>query len=232
MRAIQTAIFVLGSFTASLTFGEASECSATNAPPLLGSIPLNQNIEIMRKSFENVQRARGARKTIETIGHIAAFTNRFRPFGKWDYKRMLNSNFEDAGNFHFGAVGAAAGFSPRELQMGAGAVTEVEGAGSLLPPVYPYGDQLEDAHWIEQGWRYKEEVFDANRPASGNMASEPASYCDDGAPEPVEDVTIEELIGELREELQADGTVIFRMHYEAELTPSDREGRVIIEEVE
>ena len=81
----------------------------------------------------------------------------------WDYKKD-NPLFEDFGNFNYGAVGAAAGYSLGILQRMGGWVTTVQGEGEKpstmvqarlgIGGTYPYGDQRRDAEQISAGVSY------------------------------------------------------------------------------
>jgi hypothetical protein len=88
----------------------------------------------------------------------------------WDYKQydhqgysIGQSKFEDFGNFNYGAVGAAAGYSLSVLQHMAGYVQQHDNEGTKTNEVfarlgiggtYPYGDQLKDAVQIDRGFNY------------------------------------------------------------------------------
>lgn len=83
--------------------------------------------------------------------------------GIWDYKGA-GEQFEQFGNFNYGAVGAAAGYSLGILQRMAGFIQDVENEGVKSPSMasarlghggtYPYGDQLRDALNIAAGFNY------------------------------------------------------------------------------
>lgn len=96
------------------------------------------------------------------------FKNAVKPGGKWDFKRDGNPQYDRFGNFHYGAVGKAAGFSEIMLLNEGGRVnTAADGAGisgtwwkGYSDGVIPYGDQWQD-HWdINQGFDY----YDNHRP--------------------------------------------------------------------
>lgn len=85
---------------------------------------------------------------------------RVAPGQSWDYKHQIEGkDYQDFGNFNYGAVGAAAGFSEYELLVAAGAVQVLQNAWSLatghpenvtashgIPFIqYPYGDDMRDA---------------------------------------------------------------------------------------
>jgi hypothetical protein len=90
------------------------------------------------------------------------FANKVRPGGEWDFKQE-GSEFEDFGNFHFGVIGAALGYSPETLQRAASLVQNVTdlvaalrgkstfGTGSPLGGP-PYGDQASDQSNIRDGF--------------------------------------------------------------------------------
>ncbi|HSG38569.1 MAG TPA: RHS repeat-associated core domain-containing protein, partial [Thermoanaerobaculia bacterium] len=82
------------------------------------------------------------------------------PKGPWDFKHHHTDAYQDFGNFHFGAVSAAAGM-PIDLTLwGAGLVHKVlgkdpgSGVGSPLILIPPYGDDYRDQHWIKEGFMW------------------------------------------------------------------------------
>lgn len=97
--------------------------------------------------------------------NAAWFVNNVRPGGKWDYKTE-DPAYESFGNMNFSAVGAAQGWSLRDLHGGAGAVQRMQQNGDRIqhffnpkhgiresegevfgPP--PGGDQRKDYNDIE-----------------------------------------------------------------------------------
>jgi RHS repeat-associated protein len=93
------------------------------------------------------------------------FANKVREGGIWDYKRMA-AEYGDFGNFHYGVVGAAAGYSLPTLLKAAGVVQKltnmynyfrgygvVQTQGSLFSEA-PYGDDPLDQYWMTQGFLY------------------------------------------------------------------------------
>ena len=99
----------------------------------------------------------------------AAWLNRVRDYGEWDYKRRLDDHdvYQDFGNFNFGLTGAARGHSLRYLLSLANADQTGKNwalvAGSALglndPPVfsadYPReGDQPRDLAMIKLGYAF------------------------------------------------------------------------------
>ncbi|MEG5321252.1 polymorphic toxin type 44 domain-containing protein [Enterobacter bugandensis] len=85
------------------------------------------------------------------------FYQRVRNRGPWDYKQK-NKLWADYGNFHYGAVGYAAGIPAEILHIAAGAAQEV--AKTSLPvwghfyTDAPFGDDPRDQFWIKQGIDY------------------------------------------------------------------------------
>lgn len=85
------------------------------------------------------------------------FYTQVRNRGPWDYKQR-GSQYESFGNFHYGAVGNAAGFSKETLLRAAGlaqtfAGTSVDVFGRWWS-VAPYGDDPRDQYWIKEGIDY------------------------------------------------------------------------------
>ena len=119
----------------------------------------------------NILRARASQS-------IVWFLERVAPEGEMDYKVIDNKKYENFGNFNYGAVATAFGFSQEAALRGAGLVqTAVDAwrkrnnsdyihaaayglkhaADFLGDP--PYGDQEKDQEMIKQGIRYYHEVF-------------------------------------------------------------------------
>lgn len=80
----------------------------------------------------------------------------------WDYKNQGNvhhDEYEDGGNFNYGATGKAAGISSPVLLRAAGWAQRGGPVGSAPDEGVPwgrapYGDQRRDQAWINQGIRY------------------------------------------------------------------------------
>ncbi len=97
-------------------------------------------------------------KMAKQLGPID-FYDKVRSGGDWDFKKRDTDRkkYEDFGNYHFGVVGRAAGWSPDTLRKGAGAYaiysgTSPEGSGWPWPfGQPPYGDDFIDHTWINQG---------------------------------------------------------------------------------
>ncbi|TFY93693.1 bacteriocin [Pseudomonas nabeulensis] len=85
------------------------------------------------------------------------FYTQVRNRGPWDYKQ-ISKEYEAFGNFHYGAVGIAAGFSEEVLLRAAGFAQSR--AGSDEPEFghwwgkAPFGDDPVDQYWIKEGMKY------------------------------------------------------------------------------
>ncbi len=85
------------------------------------------------------------------------FYNKVRNKGDWDFKQQ-GVEFANFGNFHYGATGSAAGFSPSILLRMAGAAQTRAGTSSpewgspLSGP--PFGDDPVDQEYIMRGIFY------------------------------------------------------------------------------
>ena len=103
------------------------------------------------------------------------FIGQVKPGGPWDYKRGGNDQYENFGNFHYGAVGAAIGLDKETLVRAAGWVqAHVQGGGGENSPgfisgllqillgaggEYPHGDERVDSEWIKWGAKYYRRKF-------------------------------------------------------------------------
>jgi hypothetical protein len=89
-----------------------------------------------------------------------AFRDAVRNRGRWDYKQRA-SQYENLGNFNYGAAGTAWGFSADTLKSQAGRAQMAAGTSKrewqkyggrnnsrMLPP---YGDDPVDQEWIQRG---------------------------------------------------------------------------------
>jgi hypothetical protein len=85
------------------------------------------------------------------------FYYQVRGRGPWDYKQR-GRQFEGFGNFHYGAVGHAAGIPDQILLRGAGAAQILAGTSRPEFADYPgpnsYGDDPQDQTWIRAGIDY------------------------------------------------------------------------------
>ena len=100
---------------------------------------------------------------------IGSFVARVKPGGPWDYKSQSTPehNYEAFGNFHYGAVAAAAGFNDGQILKAAGFVQkwfgDTEGDGGTVNIINaltgkggeePYQDQIRDQANIKLGIYY------------------------------------------------------------------------------
>ena len=138
---------------------------------------LNANIrtaEERRKFMEQSLFLTGDATRI-AMNHYLWFRDQVKKGGPWDYnnsklrtpEEIASSIYDSFGNFHYGAVGAAAGFPLGELLRAAGYAQEtsgdVRGAGQSggLVGVFtgigakaPYGDKPQDQEPIRMGYAY------------------------------------------------------------------------------
>jgi RHS repeat-associated protein len=108
-------------------------------------------------------------------GALAIFVGLVRPEGAWDYKNNWNEQglvgpvlpplgfgrgqaaWENFGNFHFGIVAAAFGFSLDESLGGAAFAQSVDDA--LTGKGFGYGDNPADPPWIAEGWQWYQQCW-------------------------------------------------------------------------
>ncbi len=100
------------------------------------------------------------------------FYQKVKNSGPWDYKKGRGRQYEDFGNFHYGVVGSAAGFSEATLLRMAGwAHTRGGNPGSGTAPslvegllgiggAAPFGDDENDQYWISKGIRYYRRYYE------------------------------------------------------------------------
>ncbi|WP_208455069.1 polymorphic toxin type 44 domain-containing protein [Burkholderia latens] len=85
------------------------------------------------------------------------FYKQVRNKGPWDYKQK-GRQYEGFGNFHYGAVGRAAGIPEHILLRAAGCAQTLAGTSQLdwrgCRTVQPYGDDPRDQRWIRSGYEY------------------------------------------------------------------------------
>jgi type VI secretion system secreted protein VgrG len=100
------------------------------------------------------------------------FRDQVKKTGPWDYKQ-LGSQYEDFGNFHYGATGAAYGFSEDfllrmvgrgQIQDGTSDPSWGEAPSSDLTAYLglgtaPFGDDPKDQFWIKQGILYYQQHY-------------------------------------------------------------------------
>ena len=178
---VETVIF--SSDGPSLNSGSQERIGCITPPPPPGA-KINDNIRVAEKNRDNIWWM-GAMADPEGFGtwsvwlaHVDWFYEQVKPGGPWDYKNSPlvdpkdRQFFETYGNFHFGAVGTAAGFSETALLKAAGYIQEKQGdtkgegsSGGMKSVVmsllgidaggeYPYGDQKFDSEYIKKGIQY------------------------------------------------------------------------------
>lgn len=85
------------------------------------------------------------------------FYSQVKNRGPWDFKQR-GAQYESFGNFHYGAVGTAAGFSKETLLRAAGVAQSRAGTSNRLFGSWwsgaPYGDDPRDQYWITEGIDY------------------------------------------------------------------------------
>lgn len=108
-----------------------------------------------------IARAHGMSRDMATPLTYAWFYMHVRNRGPWDYKQH-HPELENFGNFHYGAIGYAAGIPAEILLMGAGFAQEMAkttrkrwGHWYQKPP---YGDDPHDQYWIRQGIEYARKI--------------------------------------------------------------------------
>lgn len=78
--------------------------------------------------------------------------------GPWDYKNNSGRKYENFGNFHYGAIGTAAGISSEALLRAAGLAQRIAGTSNdeFLSYFGPesHGDDPKDQTWIRAGIDY------------------------------------------------------------------------------
>ncbi|NIY47857.1 polymorphic toxin type 44 domain-containing protein [Cedecea colo] len=124
--------------------------------PLLPSQGISLVLDHMR-----IARAHGMSRDMATPLTYTWFYYKVRNRGPWDYKQH-HPGLQNFGNFHYGAIGYAAGIPEKILLMGAGFAQEHAGTSEKqwghwyqLPP---YGDDPHDQFWIKQGIDYAKKV--------------------------------------------------------------------------
>jgi len=121
--------------------------SNTQTPPV--NLPPGVSIE------RNIAEAQQYAQTHSPADTLLWFRDQVRSNGPWDYKRQ-GPQYEELGNWNYGAVGTALGIPADVLRRMAGLIQIVSGT-SRIPewktPVtaYPYGDDPEDQRAIDRG---------------------------------------------------------------------------------
>jgi len=86
------------------------------------------------------------------------FYQQVRLHGPWDYKTRAGRQYENFGNFHYGAVGTAAGITEPVLLRAAGWAQSRSGNAKAEDGKWhgpsPHGDDPQDQFWIKCGIDY------------------------------------------------------------------------------
>ncbi|HEX8692781.1 MAG TPA: RHS repeat-associated core domain-containing protein [Longimicrobium sp.] len=129
-------------------------------PPLPPGASVDDNVSLALRAWWL--------RWVEGIGELltmAWFRDMVGKNKPWDYQQStggLRPEYEDGGNFNYGATGRAVGFSRGDLLRAAGYVQSRNPSGSAAGDGHwwgraPYGDERVDQAWIRQGIRYYEE---------------------------------------------------------------------------
>jgi len=137
--------------------------SITDCPPTLDDLPWPMAVPPGADVDKNILEA-NRRFLSNPLASPGWFYNQVRNNGPWDYKQA-GSQYQDFGNFNYGAAGAAAGFDERTLLREAGRAQQK--AGTSKPEWgYPgwrvilwggggnFGDDPHDAEMIKKGFEY------------------------------------------------------------------------------
>ncbi|EFL52351.1 hypothetical protein DesfrDRAFT_0840 [Solidesulfovibrio fructosivorans JJ]] len=133
-----------------------------NLPPLkIPAHPADANID------ENITKARESFNPFWFIDMV-------KPKGAWDYKRR-SREYEDFGNFNFGATAKAFGFQEKWALQAAGIVQifQHKASADFYDEKYlqalidfkkafngpPYGDEKRDQEMIKLGFRYYDDIY-------------------------------------------------------------------------
>ncbi|MCJ8205798.1 polymorphic toxin type 44 domain-containing protein [Pseudomonas sp. RGM2987] len=132
---------------------QAEERAATGIPPLSPpDVKLDANLEEAKKLRQAAEIIAGGEAYV-----LGVFYSKVRNNGDWDYKQR-GREFEEFGNFNYGATGTAAGIPEQILLRAAGAAQSVAGTSREEFGKWwgqsPYGDDRMDQIWIKAGIDY------------------------------------------------------------------------------
>ena len=130
---------------------------ATRIPIHPPGIDINKNIrqaQFINNLIKHVQPASAV--NLEPLKYLW-FANQVRPNGVWDYKQ-LNRNYENFGNFNYGATAAALNI-PKGIALRAAGLIQIHthtsdpsyGVPLFVPP---FGDEPKDQVQINRGYNY------------------------------------------------------------------------------
>ncbi|WP_238965075.1 polymorphic toxin type 44 domain-containing protein [Pseudomonas sp. AF32] len=129
------------------------ERANSGIPPLSPpNVRLAENMEEARKLKDSSKIIVGGDAVI-----FGVFYTKVRNKGEWDYKQR-GREYEEFGNFNYGATGTVAGISEQILLRAAGAAQSIAGTSEEEFGKWwaesPYGDDEVDQIWIEAGIKY------------------------------------------------------------------------------
>jgi len=124
-----------------------------------GIPPLTPPNVLLIENMEEAKKLKDASKLV--VGGdavvLGVFYTKVRNKGEWDYKQF-GREYEEFGNFTYGATGTAAGISEQVLLRAAGAAQSIAGTSKEEFGKWwadsPYGDDKTDQIWIKAGIRY------------------------------------------------------------------------------
>jgi len=133
-----------GGYMGAVSFNSPTASARFFAVPPGVNVPFNMEI---------------AARLRDTIGGYEVFRELVKTGGPWDYKNQptagAHPEYDQFGNFNFGATGTAMGLSPYVLDVGAGLAQPPHSGGSGTPFITPpYGDRAQDERMIHQGDAY------------------------------------------------------------------------------
>lgn len=104
---------------------------------------------------DNIATAQAYAATHSPVETMTWFFDQVKAGGPWDYKAGQQNQYEEFGNFHYGAIGASIGIPQGVLDIGAGAQQYY---GDNYDPDfgtpwtgYPWGDDPNDQTQINEG---------------------------------------------------------------------------------
>lgn len=156
-----------GSVPLSKVTGASSSNSGNSnsmRPQAPAGVNINQNIKEAERHKINLSIFEINKPHTQTKNAYNAlwFVNKVRPGGDWDYKNKYGGQYENFGNFNYGATGKASGYPTFALQSMAGVVQQLRGINNsinkdpMIPTSgvpflsYPYGDAAMNGRSIDQ----------------------------------------------------------------------------------
>jgi hypothetical protein len=136
--------------------------------PVPPGVSVDQNIQDAQSAFSG-----GIMNPAESLIHLAWWVNKVREGGAWDYKGQ-GTQYQDFGNFNYGATGKAIGIPDGVLLRAAGVVQELQNTSrsSFGNPLGgpPYGDDPVDQKYIRDGIEYYEKYAQKRAKRQGDWS--------------------------------------------------------------